>query len=160
MAVRKRSRRDLTIEQQLARGPVDLVFLALVLLLTAVGLIMLLSASFAIAMYNSYPGVDTGGNPYYYFIRQGGFALGGIALMYVISRIDYQRIRLLSVPALALSILLLLLIFTPLGWESNGARRWHPVPALGVRQGGRHHVLCRPAVQAERRAAGSAEKVE
>ena len=41
--MRKKAKRDLTIEQQLARGPLDLPYLALVLLLTAIGLVMLLS---------------------------------------------------------------------------------------------------------------------
>ena len=45
----RKAKRDLTIEEQLARGPMDLPFLTLVLLLTGVGLIMLLSASFAAA---------------------------------------------------------------------------------------------------------------
>ncbi len=124
MAFRRKARRDLTTEQQLARGPMDLVFLALVLLLTAVGLIVLLSASFAVAMYNQYPGVDTGGDPYYYFIRQAGFAVAGVILMYLVSRADYQWLRLLSVPVLIGAVALLLLIFTPLGRGANGARRW------------------------------------
>ena len=46
MAKRKR---DLTMEQQLARGPMDLPFLMLVLLLTGIGVIMVFSASFATA---------------------------------------------------------------------------------------------------------------
>ena len=62
--MRRKAKRDLTVEQQLARGPMDLPFLALVLLLTAVGLIMLLSASYASAYYNVDPDVNTGGNPY------------------------------------------------------------------------------------------------
>ncbi len=124
MAIRRKARRDLTAEQQLAKGPMDLIFLALVLLLTAIGLIMLLSSSFAIAMYDSYAGIHTGGNPYYYLIHQGGFAVAGLVIMYVISRMDYQYFRLLSVPALIGSIVLLLLVFTPLGRSSNGARRW------------------------------------
>ena len=119
------AKRDMTIEQKLAHGPIDLPFLALVMLLTAVGLIMLLSASFASAMYNLNPKVvDTGGDPMYYFNRQFGFAVAGVAAMFIVSKIDYQRFRLLSVPALVGSIILLLLIFTPLGRSSNGARRW------------------------------------
>lgn len=102
----------------------DLPFLALVVLLTAVGLVVLLSASYASAYYNTDAGVDTGGNPYYYFIRQLGFALLGFVAMYIVSRIDYQRLRLLSVLALAVAIVLMLLVFTPLGRSSNGARRW------------------------------------
>ncbi|MBM6896127.1 cell division protein FtsW [Pseudoflavonifractor capillosus] len=102
----------------------DLPYLALVLLLTAIGLIMLLSASYASAYYNLEASVDTGGNPYYYFMGQLKFAVAGIVIMYGVSKFDYQRWRLLSVPALLGSIFLLILIFTPLGRSSNGARRW------------------------------------
>ena len=122
--MRRKARRDLSAEERLARGPMDLPFLALVVLLTAVGLVVLLSASYASAYYNTDAGVDTGGNPYYYFIRQLGFALLGFVAMYIVSRIDYQRLRLLSVVALAVAIVLMLLVFTPLGRSSNGARRW------------------------------------
>ena len=122
--MRKTAKRDLTIEQQLARGPLDLPYLALVLLLTAIGLIMLLSASYASAYYNLDPSVDTGGNPYYYFLGQLKFAVAGVVGMYIVSKMDYQWWRGLSVPALAGSIFLLILVFTPLGRASNGARRW------------------------------------
>ena len=120
----RKAKRDLTIEQQLARGPIDLPFLALVLLLTAVGLIMLLSASYASAYYNVDPSVDTGGNPYYYFLRQLFFAVLGIVAMFVLSRFNYQYWRGLSVFALIGSLLLLVLVFTPLGRTANNARRW------------------------------------
>lgn len=122
--MRKKAKRDLTVEQQLARGPLDLPYLALVLLLTAIGLIMLLSASYASAYYNLDPSVNTHGNPYYYFMGQLKFAVVGVVGMYVVSKIDYQWWRGLSVFALAFSILLLILVFTPLGRSSNGARRW------------------------------------
>ena len=51
--------------KEAGRGPIDVPFLLLVLLLTGVGLIMLLSASFPSAYYES-------GDPLYYFKRQGG----------------------------------------------------------------------------------------
>ena len=107
--MRKKAKRDLTVEQQLARGPLDLPYLALVLLLTAIGLIMLLSASYASAYYNLDPSVNTHGNPYYYFMGQLKFAVVGVVGMYVVSKIDYQWWRGLSVFALAFSILLLIL---------------------------------------------------
>ena len=113
--MRRKAKRDLTIEQKLARGPIDLPFLALVLLLTAVGLIMLLSASYASAFYNLTPGVDTKGNPYYYFLEQLGFAALGVIAMLVVSKIDYQRFRWMSIFALIISVGLLLLVETPLG---------------------------------------------
>ena len=36
----RKAKRDLTIEEQLARGPIDLPFLTLVVLLTLVGLVL------------------------------------------------------------------------------------------------------------------------
>ena len=129
--MRRKAKRDLTIEEQLARGPVDLPFLTLVILLTAVGLIMLLSASYPSAYYDLDPNVNTGGNPYYYFIRQGTFALMGLAAMLVISKIDYQRFRWMSIFVLGASIVLMLLVFTPLGRSVGVARRWLKI--FGIR---------------------------
>ena len=129
--MRKRAKRDLTIEQQLARGPIDLPFLALVVLLTAAGLIMVLSASYASAMYDLDPNVKTGGNPYYYFMRQAGFAGLGLVAMFVISKIDYQRFRWMSVFVLGVAIVLLALVLTPLGRSGGGAQRW--ISLLGIR---------------------------
>ena len=122
--MRRKAKRDLTIEQQLARGPVDLPFLALVLLLTAVGLIMLLSASYASAYYNMDSALDTGGDPYYYFKKQLFFAVLGIAAMIFASRFNYQYLRALSIPALFGSVILLALVMSPLGRMGGGARRW------------------------------------
>ena len=120
-----KAKRDMTIEQKLAHGPIDLPFLALVMLLTAVGLIMVLSASFASAMYNLDPAVDTGGDPYYYFIRQFRYAFVGVAAMFIISKIDYQHFRWMSVFVLAGSVVLMALVFVPyFGRSGGGALRW------------------------------------
>ena len=120
----RKAKRDMTIEQKLAHGPIDLPFLALVMLLTAIGLIMVLSASFASAMYNLDIAVDTGGDPMYYFNRQFGFAVMGVIAMFVISRIDYQHFRWMSIFVLVGAVVLMLLVFTPLGRTGGGARRW------------------------------------
>ena len=122
--MRRKAKRDLTIEQQLARGPIDLPFLALVLLLTAVGLIMLLSASYASAYYNVDPDVDTGGNPYYYFLKQLVFVIIGVVIMYAVSKVDYQLLRGLSILGLIGGFVLMALVFTPLGFSAKGTRRW------------------------------------
>ena len=129
----RKAKRDRTIEQQLAHGPIDLPFLALVLLLTALGLIMVLSASYASAMYNLDVSVDTGGDPYYYFKRQLIFALLGVVALFILSRIDYQQLRWLSVFALGGSIVLLMLVFTPLGRTAGDTdvRRW--INLFGIR---------------------------
>lgn len=120
--IARKAKRDLTIEQKLARGPIDLPFLALVLLLTAIGLIMVLSASYASSMYDLEN--LTKGDPFYYFKRQFGFAVGGVIAMFVISKIDYQRFRWMSIFVLAASVVLMLLVFTPLGRSGGGALRW------------------------------------
>ena len=39
-----KSKRDLTMEEQLSRGPMDLPFLMLVVMLTVIGVIMVFSA--------------------------------------------------------------------------------------------------------------------
>ena len=115
----RKLKRDLTMEEQLARGPVDLPFLMLVLMLTGIGVVMVFSASFATAFY-------VNDNPTYYFMRQLLFAVAGIAIMYVTSRINYQSYRWMSVFVLGIAFISLLLVFTPLGWgrEEVGAQRW------------------------------------
>ena len=122
----RKAKRDMTIEQKLAHGPIDLPFLALVMLLTAVGLIMLLSASFASAMYNLDPDVDTGGDPMYYFNRQFIFAVLGVIAMFVIIKFfNYQWFRWMSVFLLAGSVVLMLMVFIPyFGRSGGGALRW------------------------------------
>ena len=119
----RKLKRDLTVEEQLARGPLDLPFLMLVLLLTAIGVIMMFSASYADALYN----MD---DPTYYFMRQGLFAIGGVVIMYVMSKINYQTLRWLSVFALVGSIILLIMVKIPgIGASGGGANRW--IRAIG-----------------------------
>ena len=67
------------------RGQMDLNFLLLVLLLLGMGVVMVLSSSYARAYYD--PGRITGGNAAYYFIRQLIFAALGVALMLMASRV-------------------------------------------------------------------------
>ena len=62
----------------------DAGLLVIVLILLAVGLIMMMSASAPF----SYRTED--GDSYYYFIRQIAFAGVGIVLMFVVSHIDYR----------------------------------------------------------------------
>ena len=97
---RDRRQRTTQLERQSLMGPMDLPFLLLTLLLTGVGLIMLLSASFPSAYYES-------GDPLYYFKRQAAFATLGLAAMVVIGRINYARFRGVAKIALGISICLL-----------------------------------------------------
>ena len=124
----RKLKRDLTVEEQLARGPMDLPFLMLVLMLTGIGVVMVFSASYASALYDS---SVAGNDPTYYFVRQALFAAAGIAIMYVMSKINYQTLRWLSIFVLAGSVLLLLMVYVPgVGRTSNGATRWIKLPIL------------------------------
>ena len=112
--------RDLTIEEQLARGPMDLPFLMLVLMLLGVGVVMMLSASYASAYYD--PKVSS---PYFYFIRQLIYGIAGVAVLYIVSRVNYQTLRWISVFVLIAAFVLLFLVLIPgIGQVHNNARRW------------------------------------
>ena len=96
----------------------DLLFFWLVLFLLGIGLLMLLSASFPSAFYEM-------GTPYYYFIRQGRFALMGLAMMICIAFSDYHVLRKIAKPLLAVTGVLLIMVLIPsIGIVRNNARRW------------------------------------
>ena len=115
----RKAPRDYTMAEQLARGPLDLPFLMLTMMLLGIGLVMMFSASYAVAYYD--PQVSS---PYFYIKRQATFAAGGIIIMMIVSHINYQSFRWLSVPAIVGSIFFLVLVYTPLGRTHNQARRW------------------------------------
>ncbi len=105
------------------RGPVDVPFAALTLLLLVIGVVMVLSASYARAYYDLEN--ETGGNAAYYFIRQGVFAVCGVVVMFLCSRLPMGFYRRLSpVVMLAAGAFLALVLVPGIGTEANGARRW------------------------------------
>ena len=132
-AMEERRQRQKEKEQEsreLARGPIDLPFLVLVLLLTGIGLVMLLSASFPSAYYET-----DGKNPMFYFMRQGVFAAMGLAAMLLIGKINSQRFRGLAQPLLFLSIILLVLVLiphNPIAITRNNATRWLVIPGTSL----------------------------
>lgn len=115
-----------------ARGPLDMPFLLLALLLLGIGLIMLFSASFPDAQASSRLGHD----PLYYIKRQAVFAAIGTGLMLWVSKINYERFRGMARLGLVVSFVLLILVTIPgpnkygklLGIGANGAVRWLGIP--------------------------------
>ncbi len=96
----------------------DYVFIAFVLVLIAFGLVMLTSAS-------SDLGKARFGDSYYYLVHQILYGLvPGIIGFFATFLIYYRRFEKWSMPILAISILFLLLIFTPLGFSAKGSDRW------------------------------------
>ena len=104
------------------RGRLDIPFLVLTLLLLAVGLVMLLSASYAIAYFDTV--TDTGdASPMKYFTNQAIFAALGIAALLVVSFIPLSFLRRFSFPAILAALGLLLGVLLT-GLRGNGAVRW------------------------------------
>lgn len=99
-----------------------LVLLVSTAILVCFGLVMIYSASSISAMTSE----DMGYNPFYYVQRQLGFAAAGVALAFIVSRIDYRAVvRNLQVPIWAVTIGMLAIIFTPIaGADAYGATRW------------------------------------
>ncbi|MFK4760184.1 putative lipid II flippase FtsW [Microbacterium sp. ZW T5_45] len=87
------------------------------LLLTVFGVVMVLSATSAMA-------VADGQNPLDGALRQGVFAVIGIPLMFVISRSPIAFLKKMAWPALFGAVALQMLVFTPLGIEDGGNRNW------------------------------------
>lgn len=109
------------------QGGVDLPFLMLTIVLVAIGLVMLLSASYPSAYYDLRG--NTGGDPLYYFKRQGVFALVGFGVMYVVSKLNYRGLKGLAMPILVVACVLMLAVHVPgLGHSSGGATRWLNFP--------------------------------
>ena len=108
----KEDRRLRTVKQ------VDIPFLLLVLLLLAVGLTMLYSASYAQSRYDTSYVSSTR-----YLQKQGLCAAIGLVCTWLFSRIPAKLWMRLAWPVYGLSIGLLLLVLV-MGQSVNGARRW------------------------------------
>lgn len=86
-------------------------------LLVALGLVMVLSSSAISSIAES-------GSPYGVFLRQAQYALIGLVVMFVASRLSVPVLRRLAWPALLFAIALQMLVFTPLGRAEGGNRNW------------------------------------
>jgi len=95
----------------------DYTLLITVLFLLFFGLIMIYSSS-------SYKANLTFEDSGYYLKKQLVATVLGLVAMFVVSRIPYHFWEKLSIPAMVISVVLIFLVLTPLGYEANGARRW------------------------------------
>src|SRR5574338_488772 len=108
------------------RVAMDPTLLAVTLILSLVGLVMVFSASAVVAGNRFH-------DPWYYLKRQMAWMVVGLILMHVASRIDYTVWRKLAVPMLVLNVVLLVLVLVPsLGVVAKGARRWLQVGSIHV----------------------------
>lgn len=87
------------------------------LALTAIGLMMVLSSS-------AVESIASNESPYSLFLKQGMWACAGLVLMFLLSRFSVAGLKKLAWPSLILAIVLLALVFTPLGFGVGGNRNW------------------------------------
>ena len=106
----------------------DFLLVLFTVMLVIFGLIMVFSASY-------YYAISQDGSAYSYLLRQGLWVLIGFGLMIFGASFDYKNYRLLAIPALIVSIILLALIFTPLGHEANYAVRWIRIGPITIMPG-------------------------
>lgn len=103
---------------------IDYPLLVITLILTAVGLLIISSASVVISQQNF-------GTPYYYVIHQGIAALVGLAALLVFQRIPYRFWKKIALPLFILSLLLVAAVFIPkIGLRLGGAVRWFRIGPL------------------------------
>lgn len=97
-------------------NPIDFTLLITILLLLAIGLTMVLSASSPSALSET-------GNSYAFFSKQLLFAVIGLVAMGFISKVDYRFYQKFYKQAWWISLILLVLVLLA-GKTVNGAKRW------------------------------------
>ena len=104
-------------------GSLDTVFLLIVFALLTVGIVMMFSASYVSASYKK-------DNPYYYFIRQILFAVLGLAVMFVVSRIRLELFKCWSlyILGICIALLILVLVMPRTVSDKEDFRRWLEIP--------------------------------
>ena len=95
----------------------DYSLLAVIILLTCFGLVMLYSTSSYMAELNY-------GDDMYYFKKQAAISFGCIIIALGISQIDYHILTKFTGVLYGRAAILMILVKTPLGRTANGARRW------------------------------------
>jgi cell division protein FtsW len=100
-------------------GHIDTVLVGTLIVLVSLGTLVLFSASYAV-------GIRDTGDGLYFLRRHLSFLVIGVAALLCTSRVDYHFWRRFSVPAMAVTALLLVAVL-PLGRTVFGARRWFEI---------------------------------
>ncbi len=98
-------------------GGIDPILAAVAIALVGFGVIMVFSAS-AVEATVSFSDAQ------FYLKRQVVYGVAAIALMFVVARIDYHRLRPFTYPILGVVTLLLLACVAGFGHSGGGATRW------------------------------------
>jgi len=109
--------------------PIDVTLLTAIVILVSFGLLMVYSASIALAdgpRYASY-------GRYYFVLRHALFIGIGIFVALLVSQVSLEVWQRAAVPLFLLGVALLIAVLIPhIGREVNGARRWLPLGPLNI----------------------------
>ncbi len=99
-----------------------------VMALTAIGIVMVYSASSVRSYFNNADPAAQG-------LEQILWAALGLTGLLVGSRVDFRHLRYLAIPTFVITLALLVAVLIPgIGSEINGSRRWIVVPGIGSLQ--------------------------
>ena len=117
------------------RVSVDKTLFTVTLILVFIGLVMVFSASAVVAK-------ERFGSPYHFLARQFGWALAGLAAMFVTMRLDYRRYKHPAVVFSLMGITTLLLMLVFFLDRSHNTHRWIKLGALSFQPS----ELAKPAI--------------
>jgi len=105
------------VKKGIVRGSADSVLIILTTILSVFGMVMVFSASY----YNA---INDNGTPYSYLWKQAFFVFSGFVIMYIVSNMNYNVWKAFAYPMGIIGVIMLMLLFTPMGRTFNGATRW------------------------------------
>lgn len=102
------------------RGPIDMPFFILVLMILTIGVVMVLSSSFARSYF-----LRADHDAVHFFRNQLIFAAAGVVVMLLVSIVPASWFRRYSGMLLLVTVIVLIAVLIPgIGQVRNGARRW------------------------------------
>jgi len=110
------------------KNTADFTLMLTTLILVGIGIIMVFSSShyYALSKWN---------DSYYFLKRELVWASVGLAGMLAAMNFNYWKYKKLALLAYVISIILLILVLTPLGIELNNAKRWIGVGGFTIMPG-------------------------
>ena len=106
----------------------DFLIVLITMALVIFGVTMVFSASY-------YTAISVYGDPYFFLKREIVFAVVGTILMLITASVDYHIYKKIYWGILGASVVLLMLVFTPLGVTRNNATRWIGIGDLTLMPG-------------------------
>lgn len=113
------------VKKKSNKKAVDFMLLIAITMLVFIGIIMVFSASWPVGMSEENDG-------YYFLKRQIIWSAMGFLGLFIAMNFDYRKLKKWAPYIFFLSIILGLLVFTPMGAEIKGARRWLDIGPIRI----------------------------